>query len=213
MITFDKDVVYGLNLNYLPAIHSILKLKKPRDSQVDVFLVNSHIQPKRGGEEGLWDSLLHMYDLMQQYARKNAYDYVFIVDPDVILPENALIILIGTKGDIVCGITPERPSKFGFGKNTWSIMMEWNNNKGAKKAIAKNEIFYVTGCGSEACTLLNRKAIETDKLFVRTKYKNSPDFTFWENARMNALKTLCNPKVMCKHIEPDGTIIEGPKYA
>jgi len=216
MITFSGNRVYTLNSNYKKAFDSILDLEKPENSQVDIILINSHVEPERGGDEGLWDCLLEMYDRMQRYARENYYDYMFIVDPDVIFPKNALIDLIVTNADVACGLVPERPSKVkdwhraGRPPNGWAISMPWNKNHESVEGIRKNKLFRVTGSGSEASTLLNRRAIDTTGLFIRTRYSNSPDFTFWDNARKANLICLCNPNIRCKHMEADGTIIGGP---
>lgn len=220
MITYNRTIVYGLNRHYLKALHSWLALSKPKDSQVDLIMVNRHKhKEQKAGAMGYWEDMTYSYQLTNNIAKKEGYDYLLILDPDMILPQNALIKLIATKGDVVTAIFPERPSKIGGWKtregqppNGWLQCMPWNKNKKAEDAIRENRIFHVTGCGGGGCTLLNRKAIESN-LFVWSLKKNSPDFSMWINARRSRLVTLCNPTIKCKHIEPNGVIIEGPKYA
>lgn len=219
MVTYGKDVVYGLTSNYKEAIESVLDLQKPYNSQVDIFFVNRHELTRVTHDNEFWKDSLNTHRWIIKLARENGYDYVFIVDPDVILPSDTLIKLIETKGDVVGGLCPERPSKVKHwgtrGKhppNDWSICMPWNKNEGAESAVKEGRTFHVTGCGGGHSVLLNRKAIEKD-LFDSVFSNVSSDFILWENARRNGLTCLCNSTVKCKHIEPDGTIIEGVKYA
>jgi len=218
MITYNHDVVYGLRAVYKKALNSWLDMKKPKDSQVDVIFVNRHKHKvQRAGEAGYWEDMTTAYKLTQNIAIQHGYDYLLIVDPDMILPQEALIKLIETGGDVITCLVPERPSKIGsWGtrgnqpSNGWLVCMPWNKNKKAEMAIAQRKVFYITGCGGGGCTLLNRKAIESN-LFDWILRRNSPDFSMWENARRKNLITVCNPNIRCKHIEPDGTIVEGPE--
>ena len=203
MVTFGKKSVDGLNPNYKPALKSLMNLKKPEGSLVSTFSIN----PKRFGDKNSRDYFSDEYAKMQKYAKENDFDFMFMVDPNIILPKDALIHLIKTNGNLVCGVTSKKPSK--VDSSSWSILMSRKTDDKVKKAIKQNKIFHVAGYGSGVCTLLDRKAIETDGLFTRPKYKNSLNFTMWDNARRKGLQTLCNPRIKCQRIEPNGTIITG----
>lgn len=97
----------------------------------------------------------------RQFAIKHGYDYMFIVQSDIIFPPNTLLVLLEAmkKHDagVVCPLTPERPEK--IGTDDFVVCMRWNKNPHAREAINVGEDFRVTGCGSGYMCVLVRKDV------------------------------------------------------
>lgn len=70
---------------------SIYNLKKPKGCKIDLFIPNNY-------------SIDVSRNIIVRYAQENGYDYIFWVDDDIILPENALTRLLSHNKDIVAGV-------------------------------------------------------------------------------------------------------------
>lgn len=218
--TYQSSKVYDLPKAFRLSFISLFDLCKGKDWSVDMFMLNHYkFEPDIPLQFGwIYESMPSFLEIARTVAKAGNYDYLFITEPDIILPENCLINLVETKADIAVGIYPERPSKIGdwFNRegqppNGWLVCMPWNRNRGAEKAVAQRKTFKLTGCAGFGCVLLNRESLDKISFPQRDTAGNGPDFGFYQKAREQNLNILCNPNIRCKHIELDGTIIEGPE--
>jgi len=219
--SFQSEKVYDLPKIWKPALESILNLHKDKDWKVDIFMLNYHKYPPDIPLQFDWiyESMPAFLEIARKIALEGGYDYLFIVEPDIVLPKDTLIEFLKVSDwDIITGIYPERPSKVGSWSNRrgqppngWLICMPWNRNPQAEKSIAERKSFIVTGCAGFGCVLLRRKAFMNISFPSRDRVGNGPDFGFYEDARNKNLNILCCPNIRCGHIENDGTIIEGPE--
>jgi len=221
-ISYMSTDVYDLPKIFKPALDSLFALKKRKRWTVDIIFLN-HRGIYTSESKGLKFSWLYetMPTFMHEARRialSHGYTHLMIVEPDIVLPKNALIELMGTLKDcnIAVGIYPERPSKIkdfsrrGQPLNGWLVCMPWNKNSRAEMAIARRKSFLVEGCAGFGCVLMNTESISWCSFPQRDLSGNGPDFGFYESARANGLKIYANPNVRCGHIENNGKIIRGP---
>jgi len=218
--TYQHEKVHGLPRSFKPAFDSILNLDKKKEWEVDILMLNHYAYPPDAPLKFSWiyESMPSFFNVLLNFVW---YKYILVVEPDIILPNDALIKLIETNADIVSAIYPERPSKvknFPRGNqpsNGWLVSMPWNANPHAEISIAQRIPFKITGCAGFGCVLLTDRAMSLVVPFPSRdkngKGSNGPDFAFYEKARNQNLNIICNPNIRCKHIEDDGTIIEGPE--
>jgi len=222
-LSYKSEKVYDIPNIFKPALDSLFTLKKHKDWTVDIIFLNYRgiYTPNSKGLKFSW-----IYETMPCFMHEathiaitRGYDYLMIVEPDIVLPKNALNELMDTLADgcdIAVGIYPERPSKIkdfsrrGQPLNGWLVCMPWNKNPKAERNIARRLAFSIEGCAGFGCVLMGINAIQNCIFPQRGKYGDGPDFGFYERARALSLKVYANPNVRCGHIENDGKIIRGP---
>lgn len=148
----------------------------------------------------------------RQWAIRHHYDYILIVQSDIIYPPNILLKLLEVmkKHDagVVCPLTPERPEK--VKTDGFVVEMKWNGNPHARGHITKGEDFRITGNGSGyMCVLVSRK------VFQRFKHpaQGSGDIHWYQALQKAKVKIICEVGLRLFHKQwSDGRIIRGNKY-
>ncbi|MFL0491534.1 MULTISPECIES: glycosyltransferase family A protein [Bacillus] len=141
-----------------------------------------------------------MKDKIIDYAKENQYDYLFLVDSDLVLHPNTLQQLIESKKDIISNIFWTKWVANGIEMpQVWMTdVYTFYKNEGKttltpEEEIAKNEeflnmlrqpgIYKVGGLG--ACTLISQKAIQTGVCF-----KEIPNVSFWGEDRHFCIRAM-----------------------
>ena len=223
-LSYKSEKVYDIPDIFKPALDSLFTLKKHKDWTVDIIFLNHRgiYTPDSKGLKFSWiyESMPYWIYEARRIAISGIYDYLLIVEPDIVLPKHALnklmdLLLDGC--DIAVGIYPERPSKIknfsrrGQPLNGWLVCMPWNKNPKAEMGIARRKPFEIDGCAGFGCVLMKVRTIERCSFPRRDLNDNGPDFAFYEAARYVCLKIYAHPNVRCGHIENDGKIIRGPR--
>lgn len=132
----------------------------------------------------------------REFALKNGYDYMFVVESDIIVPENALTSMLECNADIVSALVPERISK--VGKNILNIY--YNGIKDAERLCREGKPFKVDeGPIGRACLLISRRALE---------HPFQPSDGIWCDAmRGQGFQVIIDPRVKCSHVDRDGRIM------
>ncbi len=104
-------------------------------------------------------------DKIIAYARDNGYDYLFLVDSDLVLHPKTLTHLVSLDKDIVSEVfwtvwTPGSPPM----PNVWQYESYGGVHPDFLDMLRKPGIYEVGGLG--ACTLLSRRALETGVSFA-----------------------------------------------
>jgi len=143
----------------------------------------------------------------QNKARAKAiaenYDFMLIVESDIIIPKGTLVTLLATQGDVIVGLTPERPSK--VKTDDFIVCMPWNNNKDARMHIDRKEAFEMTGSDGYTCVLVSRNVFTQ----VEFPVAGSGDMGWYNVLHQKGFKIICQPNVHCFHKDRDGKIITG----
>ncbi|HHT7236361.1 MULTISPECIES: glycosyltransferase family 2 protein [Bacillus cereus group] len=141
-----------------------------------------------------------MKDKIIDYAKANQYDYLFLIDSDLILHPNTLQQLIESKKDIISNIfwtkwaanSREMPQVWMTDVYTF-YKKEGKTILTREEEIAKDEeflnmlrqpgIYKVGGLG--ACTLISQKAIQSGVCF-----KEIPNVSFWGEDRHFCIRAM-----------------------
>lgn len=144
-------------------------------------------------------------NLVAHYTIKNGYDYVFCVDSDIILPQDALVKLLSHQKDIVSGVYIQRRP----GLTIPEVYID-NEHGGADNAhpdtLRGSGIIEVAGCGF-GCVLVSRKVLE-DVGYPQFTYHSSIDFDntvsedvdFCMKAKAKGYKVYVDCAIKCGHI-------------
>ncbi len=147
----------------------------------------------------------------RQWAVKHGYDYILIVQSDIIFPPETLLTLIrkmkGHKAGVVCPLTPERPEK--VGTDGFVVCMSWNGNPHAREKIDVGKDFVVTGNGSGYMCVLVHKSVFSKIPFP---VMGNSDVNWYRKLRESKVKIVCEVSLRIFHKQRDGKIIRGNKY-
>lgn len=141
----------------------------------------------------------------RHYAVQLAYDYMFIVENDVVVPKHALMSLMNL-GDVAVGLYPERPSK--VGTDEFLVCTPCNDNKDARKHIEKGKPFLLTGRGGYGCVVIKYH------VFSKIKFPIG-DMSWYDILHSEGFQVMCNPHVICFHIDHTAEgkpVIRAPEY-
>ncbi|WEK55853.1 MAG: hypothetical protein P0Y55_07355 [Candidatus Cohnella colombiensis] len=143
-------------------------------------------------EELIWKVAV-MKDYMLRHAFEQGYEYVFLVDSDLVLHPRTLNHLIGTEKDIISNIfwtrwqpgTIEMPQVWLQDEYSMNVKKHNQPASNEEKALQMFEFFaklripgvYEVG-GLGACTLISRKALGAGVRFERIK-----NLSFWGEDR------------------------------
>lgn len=169
-----------------------------KDHQVDWMLLTQSPHPGAGDM-----NIGHNQNIARQKAIAEHYDFMFIVESDIIIPPHALQTLLATEGDVRVAITPERPSK--VKTDEFIVCMGWNNNVNARGYIDKLQAFEMTGSDGYTCVLISQKTFSQ----VEFPVVGSSDMVWYSVLHQKGFKIICQPKVHTFHKDRDGQIIKG----
>jgi len=174
------------------------------------------------------------------YAVNNSYDYVLMMDCDVIPPVDILGRLLAHEKDVVSGLYY---GPFGAGEKQKTLAVAWKSasNEELEEIKSKFPKFVKTYANlrrhlteeeiesrdlqeviipSAGCMLIGRdvfKKIKYGILDVSDKYRTSDDIFFCKGAREAGFKLYCDPSVKCEHLiygkfRKDGGVLMHPAY-
>ncbi|MFA5173794.1 MAG: glycosyltransferase [Candidatus Pacearchaeota archaeon] len=189
------------------------------DSKIKVIRIDE-------GEKNM-QRLINSRNKIMDYALKNNYDYIFMLDSDVICPKGIIKELLFCNKEIVSGIyfnlfkvngkLEEHPVawKSITEKDFEEIKKEIElpefikshldlRRHLTKEEIESNELIEVI-IPSAGCLLIKRNVFEKINygLLDTKKYNNiqtGEDIFFILNAKEKGFKSYCNTKIKCKHI-------------
>jgi len=174
---------------------SIYDLKKPKNCRVDFRYIRGYDCARARNE-------------IVNLVKKSNYDYVLMVDSDVILPENALVCLMEDSPNVVVGAYPRKrdPSKsevFGIEKADYS-----DENRLQIDFLKKYMCNRIEIRGAGAGCLLIKASIFDELKYPYFKYVVynakgsflSEDLYFCEAVRKLNYKIYVDTRVICKHV-------------
>ena len=192
-------------------LESISEIKVPEGVELEVEISTNNPNPITGKREVDHENTLHQYRYARQRILDGDYDYLFIVEHDMIIPEDALVKMLATDADVVYGLYLFRQGKPLLNaaravNSKWPDMSLTNFPEIVKKAREQGWI-EVSGFGF-GCTLIRRKVLETFEM-RRNEVVGSPcpDMPFAADCMRNGFKQVCRFDVICGHIKPNGDIL------
>ena len=192
-------------------LESISKIKVPEGVDLEVEISTNNLKAITGIRNVDHENTLHQYRYARQRILDGNYDYLFIIEHDMIIPEDALVKMLATDSDVVYGLYMFRCFKPILNacravNSKWPDMSLTNFPEIVKKAREQGWI-EVSG-GGFGCTLIRRKVLETFEM-RRNEPAGSPcpDMPFAADCLKHGFKQICRFDVICGHIKPNGDIL------
>ena len=195
-------------LEYIPfyrdipvARESWLRQKAP-DTWVDVLIMRFDPLP----DAGAYPNLAIKNELARRMCITGDYDYLFIVEDDIVLPDDALEKLLTVNNPVVVGLHHGRPETWGI----CGLCVRIADPDGPQDADDRYlELKDVKNWGdiiectssSQACMLLSKKLLPLLEGVMGKDYEIS--------RRLSTLSIplLCHTGVLCGHVDETGEII------
>lgn len=211
-------------------------LNEFQKNQDNVFVMNSNDNSyyNTSGQTHEWKEHLiwkvaNFKEDMIHYAKINHYDYIFLIDSDIVLNPKTLVQLFKQQVDIISNIfwtkwTLEGPELPQVWLRDQYILFESYRNENLSQediSIRMNEfiqklrvpgVYQVGGLG--ACTLISRKAIEKG-----VSFREIPNLTFWGEDRHFCIRAAAlgldmyvDTHLPAFHIYRKEDVLKVPKY-
>lgn len=190
---------------------SIDALKIPDGVELEIEISTNNPSEITGNSRQDHENTLYQYRYARQKMLSGDYDYLFIVEHDMTIPEDALVKMLATDADVVYGLYLFRHVKPVLNacravSSRWPDMSLSLFPEIVKKAKAQGWI-EVSGSGF-GCTLIRRKVLEkVDMRRSEIGGHPSPDMPFAADCMRNGFKQICRFDVICGHIKPDGDVL------
>lgn len=153
----------------------------------------------------IYDRLIHNRNALRQKALDEGYDYFFNVDQDIILPRNAIEILISHNKKIITGLY-FNPIKRGEElKMSPTMWVQFSGDKTRMVPIRDdvamgNHFLEIMSCGS-GCLLIHRSVLEKIKFRYNLQEGIGVDDVFFcKDAREAGFKIYADTAVKCQHM-------------
>lgn len=138
-------------------------------------------------------------ELLSAFAIEHNYDYLLLLDSNMIIPFDSIERLLRHKKDIVAGIYQ---SKFIVGKKIRIgplVILPDKNGKGrfaSTNELRDNELIEVDAAGL-GCCLISKKALQKIKFRLDKNIKRD-DFAFFLDAKSAGFKAYADTSVKCQ---------------
>ena len=181
---------------------SIELLDLPGPVDIIVSRLDGPLPDRRAG----YRDLVHKYEWIRARALLGYYDYLFIVEADMIVPPDALTKLLALDTDVAYGLYCLRT-----GSHRWNAFVKVNATTGrsfsddpvyARKAWGSTMPVEGVGLG---CALIRRNVLES----IPFRLENGPwanDWYFAMDCQLDGLEQVCDLSVICGHISEDGIL-------
>lgn len=137
------------------------------------------------------------YEKMRQTVLKMGYDKVFIVENDMLIPDNALKTLLSVDAPIVGGLYSLR-----HGSHVPNVMKTPGEPYRWEELRGKTEIECQGVC--MGCVVVDRSAL--DFCFEIPEAKGATDM-MWMRHNVGKHRTVARLDVKCGHVEPNGNVL------
>jgi hypothetical protein len=168
------------------------------DTDLDLFLSAAPSFPQIGDA-----NLGYNLEKARQIAVSQNYDYMLIVEVDIIVPKDCLLKMLKVDADVVVSLTPERFEKVGTFYPL--VCMSWNNNPDALPNFLKGQNFPIKGCAGYTLTLIKRHVFEK----IPFPIKAPCDFTWYDSLHKAGIKIVCEATIWTRHVERVGRVARG----
>ncbi len=179
-------------LLFVPAKHdvehvpNIMSIEKPSDAVYDVLIL------KDDPHVDIWRNLVYKWHDAMLVCLDRGYDYLFCVEQDIFLPDDALIKLLAARLPIVSGLYVYRENDEEFNGK----IMCFKNNQPIVPGLdfVQGDIVNVDRIPL-GCLLLQREVVEKVIVHMDT----GGDATFCHEAKKHGYRLSCHTGVLCGH--------------
>ena len=153
----------------------------------------------------IYDRLIHNRNILREKALEGGYDYFFNVDQDIVLPRNAIEVLVGHNKNIITGLYFNPLKRGDEIKMSPTMWVAFSGNKERMVAVRDdvalgNHLLQITACGS-GCLLIHRSVLEKIKFrYDLSKGKGVDDVFFCKDAIEAGYDIYADTAVKCRHM-------------
>lgn len=194
-------------------LDSIDGLIRPEGVEVTVKISDNNIRARTGDRRGDHENTLHQYQLARRITLGEGYDYLFTVEHDMIIPEDALVKLLEVDAGVAYGVYRFRQKlavlnvyrKVGGKARFPNKSLDFFPD--LLKKARQDKVVECSGLGF-GCTLIKRDVLE--KVEMRRFELGghpSPDMQFAADCMRLGIVMKAHFGVPCGHIKPDGSIL------
>ena len=182
------------NLNSVDNVEATLSVYKEADDRVD--------------KENTWNGVVDKFQEASDRAVKEGYDYLWIVEADVIIPPHALTHLLSMDADVACGVTPYHFQNYlndphfkglcctGYVKPNWANINLYLDEIRDKVLVGSKDKMIFNGTG---CILIKTDVLKK----IRWRWDNKVsgfDVYFWVDVQQADFKAVTDGYVVCEHL-------------
>ena len=147
------------------------------------------------------DNIAHNYNLARDYVLEHDYDALLTVESDMIIPENALKLMLELEADVVYGLYPFRKG------GTWNCFTRIDRKTATRltsldKSIQRGawgSVIESEGMGT-GCTLIHRHVLEAIPFRVVEDRLNH-DWVFALDVKNEGFTQMHDLRFLCGHID------------
>lgn len=167
---------------------------------VDWLILTEQLEDA-GDEWRVVSTIWHNLNKARKFALAEGYDYLLSLEWDIVPPPHALLTLMSNDADVAVGLYPERPSKVHTLGGKLLVCNPGNSIPEAEEKVKLGMPFQIThGDAGLGCVLVNQKVMENHPFkWVRGWY---------QEMYKKGLKVVLDPRVLCYHVDRDGSIIK-----
>lgn len=196
---------------YQSSLDSFRAIQSPDGVRVD-FVIG---MDNPYGAEGRHKNTLHQYQQARKQALEGGYDALLTVEHDMLIPEDALIKLWKSKGDVVYGLYVLR---HGAGVVNCMRHIEGSPNIDSSLSLYPKDYHRAdrhgwvrcSGVGM-GCTLIRRNALEAIPFRQADEGSYAPDWMLSTDCVRQKFLQICRFDVKCGHIDNGIDIWPGGK--
>lgn len=203
-VQYRERVVKAIqdNLASNPNVSSLLSVCTTSDNEV--------------AETNSWNSVVRRFQELSDRVVLGNFDYLWLVEADVVVPENALSRLLGDNVDVSAGIMPfhfyeQNKCRFEVHKNmmitgfvlpdkqgnpTFDVQILYLKDIENKMLVGSKEHPIFNGTG---CILIRRKVLEKIRWHWDNKVSGF-DVYFWKEVQEQGFSAVTDGFVLCGHL-------------
>lgn len=204
------------HIQYRKQVVDAVKANIEANPNVDVSLSVNEKSDNSVAENNSWNVVVQDFQALSDRVIAEGFDYLWIVEADVVVPENALSRLLGDNVDVSAGIMPfhfyeQTNHRFevykdmmitGFvlpdkdGKPTFDIQVLYLREVKDKMLVGSREHPIFNGTG---CILIKRSVLEKIRWHWDNKVSGF-DVYFWKEIQEQGFSAVTDGFVLCEHL-------------
>lgn len=173
-----------------------------QDTWVDLYI--ERYNPMQG--QGAYPNLIIKSEIARQIVIACLYDYLFIVEDDIVLPDDALEKLLTVENPIVVGLHRGRPETWGVCGLCVRVADPDGPQDADDRPLTVDDIKNwgeIINCttSSQACMLITRE------LLLKLEGAIGKDYEIGKRLSELYIPLLCHTGVLCGHVDETGEIM------
>lgn len=149
------------------------------------------------------DKMVHSRNLLRKETLDNEYDYLFMLDADVIVPPNSLETLLSHNKQVITGVFYSFYNIEGKPRMMPVLWKAENEEKQTMRFFMPEELetprlIEARACGT-GCLLISRNVLEQVEFRYKEEVKSCDDVWFCHDIKQRGIQLYADTAVKCQH--------------